>query len=85
MRVHKILVGRKYNAVFAGGELEQLLCATTTAAHLGHTERCAWCEEIPAVAAMKLSLCGRCRKVAYCSEQCQKAHWPGHKKFCKKG
>jgi hypothetical protein len=85
MRMHKKIVGRVYNPLHPGGELEQLLCVTTTAGHVGHTERCGWCEEIPAHAAFKLSLCGRCRRVAYCSEQCQKAHWKGHKKFCKKG
>jgi hypothetical protein len=46
--------------------------------------RCAFCEESPERAAMKLSLCGRCRKVSYCSVGCQKAHWPVHKRMCKK-
>jgi hypothetical protein len=45
---------------------------------------CAFCEESPEHAAMKLSLCGRCRKVSYCSVGCQKAHWPVHKRMCKK-
>ena len=29
-------------------------------------------------------LCGRCKQVQYCSRECQKAHWPTHKKTCKK-
>ena len=28
------------------------------------------------------SLCGRCRKVHYCSRECQTADWPNHKKSC---
>ena len=27
-------------------------------------------------------LCGRCRQVSYCSQQCQKQHWKRHKKQC---
>ena len=28
------------------------------------------------------SLCGRCKKVAYCDRDCQKTHWTAHKAFC---
>ncbi|RHY39028.1 hypothetical protein DYB38_002092 [Aphanomyces astaci] len=31
----------------------------------------------------KLLLCGRCRHAAYCSRDCQKAAWKGHKGQCK--
>eukprot|EP01053_Blabericola_migrator_P003528 Blabericola_migrator_1__3527@NODE_2046_length_3372_cov_29_044478_g1298_i0_p2_GENE_NODE_2046_length_3372_cov_29_044478_g1298_i0NODE_2046_length_3372_cov_29_044478_g1298_i0_p2_ORF_typecomplete_len252_score48_65zfMYND/PF01753_18/1_8e04zfMYND/PF01753_18/7_9e11DUF3846/PF12957_7/0_0039DUF2202/PF09968_9/0_029COMPASSShg1/PF05205_12/0_11DUF1340/PF07067_11/0_12HBS1_N/PF08938_10/3_4HBS1_N/PF08938_10/59Rhodanese_C/PF12368_8/5_1e03Rhodanese_C/PF12368_8/0_39zfC6H2/PF15801_5/4_2_NODE_2046_length_3372_cov_29_04 len=31
---------------------------------------------------VKLSLCGRCRKVAYCCAECQKADWQYHKRLC---
>jgi len=27
--------------------------------------------------------CSRCKRVAYCSKECQKAHWKTHKPFCK--
>ena len=30
------------------------------------------------------SLCSRCKKVAYCSKDCQKSHWKQHKKECAK-
>jgi len=26
--------------------------------------------------------CGRCKSVAYCNRDCQKAHWKGHKRDC---
>ena len=28
-------------------------------------------------------LCGRCRQVSYCSQECQKQHWKRHKKQCR--
>ncbi|CAI5510052.1 unnamed protein product [Closterium sp. Naga37s-1] len=31
---------------------------------------------------VKLKSCGGCGKVAYCSRDCQKAHWPSHKLTC---
>jgi tetratricopeptide (TPR) repeat protein len=34
--------------------------------------------------ATTLSTCGRCMKTRYCGRECQKKHWPTHKKFCKK-
>ncbi|KAG2501759.1 hypothetical protein HYH03_000259 [Edaphochlamys debaryana] len=30
-----------------------------------------------------LSRCGRCRRVFYCSPQCQRKHWPSHKPACR--
>jgi len=32
----------------------------------------------------RLMKCSRCRLAAYCSKECQKAHWPKHKVFCVK-
>ncbi len=29
-------------------------------------------------------VCFKCKKVYYCSKECQVAHWPIHKKVCKK-
>lgn len=30
----------------------------------------------------KFKFCKRCRIVAYCGKECQKAHWKRHKKYC---
>lgn len=32
-----------------------------------------------------LKKCGRCRRVGYCSVECQKAAWPTHKSVCEQG
>ncbi|KAJ7228070.1 hypothetical protein C8J57DRAFT_1534642 [Mycena rebaudengoi] len=33
---------------------------------------------------VELRKCGRCQSVRYCSQECQKKHWPTHKKNCSK-
>lgn len=33
----------------------------------------------------KKNRCGACQKVYYCNTDCQKCHWPDHKKDCVKG
>jgi hypothetical protein len=45
---------------------------------------CAHCKVVGELGAMKC--CGRCRRVHYCSVECQKLHWKsgGHKKVCGK-
>jgi hypothetical protein len=30
----------------------------------------------------KHPLCGKCKQVYYCDEECQKRHWPAHRKDC---
>lgn len=44
---------------------------------------CAGCGKLPE-AGTSLKQCGRCSSVAYCSKECQAAHWPAHKPACKK-
>ena len=29
-----------------------------------------------------LLFCGRCKKTKYCDKNCQRTHWPQHKKSC---
>ncbi|KAJ7161895.1 hypothetical protein C8R43DRAFT_316048 [Mycena crocata] len=31
---------------------------------------------------LQLRRCGKCKGVSYCSQECQKAHWPKHKLSC---
>lgn len=44
-----------------------------------HLPVCANCLK----AEVKLKVCGSCKKVNYCSAQCQKSHWKKHKPTCK--
>ena len=30
----------------------------------------------------KMLRCSRCKSVYYCNTECQRAHWPSHKKIC---
>jgi hypothetical protein len=59
-------------------------CHSTVTAAPYDTTICAYCEESPLRAALKLSLCGRCRQAAYCGSACQKAHWKAHRSRCPK-
>ena len=47
---------------------------------------CALCgkTESELAAGEKLRKCGGCGVVRYCSGECQKAAWPGHKKECRR-
>jgi hypothetical protein len=31
---------------------------------------------------VKMSKCGRCKRAAYCSKECQRDHWKIHKLDC---
>ncbi|GMI03851.1 hypothetical protein TrLO_g11401 [Triparma laevis f. longispina] len=44
--------------------------------------RCSECNKIPYGG--KLKGCSACKMVSYCDAECQKAHWPVHRKDCKK-
>ncbi|CAI5496830.1 unnamed protein product [Closterium sp. Naga37s-1] len=44
---------------------------------------CSWAQCVGVEGAgLQLKLCSRCGKAAYCSRECQKAHWPLHKITC---
>ena len=40
------------------------------------------CENCEQEIADRIQLCSGCKKVAYCNNHCQKAHWKQHKKTC---
>ena len=81
LRMHLLLRGRDMREEV----LDEVVCRChEKVPSLRSTEVCAFCEESPVRAAFTLSRCGRCKQVAYCSVECQKAHWKVHKKSCKK-
>ena len=41
---------------------------------------CYYCRE--SFERKKLMLCVQCKNSQYCSKECQRAHWPTHRKFC---
>ena len=43
-----------------------------------------WSHGVEATAKEKFRYCGRCKIVAYCSEECKNAHWPDHRLTCKR-
>jgi len=46
-------------------------------------DACAHCHKPAAKTAKERLLCGKCLQAAYCSQECQKAHWKaGHKVEC---
>ena len=45
---------------------------------------CGACGKEAAEGGGKLKTCANCQGIAYCSAGCQAAHWPQHKRFCKK-
>lgn len=57
----------------------QILQAEAHSTSQAATGKCASCKHTPE----KLRICKQCRLVGYCNEDCQKAHWKVHKKFCK--
>lgn len=52
--------------------------STNTTEQLLTEKSCANCAKKSCI-----NLCGRCKKVYYCSADCQKAHWNVHKRCCK--
>jgi hypothetical protein len=85
IRSQRILHGRhkpcEVEALFrvANDYIGGLSSATSLAVTL-EENCCAYCEKSPERAAMTLSRCGACKKVAYC----QKEQWKAHKAQCNK-
>eukprot|EP01033_Poteriospumella_lacustris_P014152 gene14152-10105_t len=64
--------------------LSEMLLVMSQWQPLASLTQCALCEECPAITpSVTLRRCTKCKKVAYCSVGCQKAHWKVHKKSCK--
>lgn len=45
---------------------------------IAKNKSCAYCSKLHCN-----RLCGRCKKIYYCSPECQKSHWKTHKHVCK--
>ena len=64
--------------------LREVLSAIPQVQQFASLSHCAFCEECPTnTPSVALRRCTKCKKVAYCSVGCQKAHWKVHKKSCK--
>lgn len=50
--------------------------------YLGRRDRCNVCGVVRTDHSM-LKCCGRCKRVYYCSKECQTRHWPEHKCMCR--
>jgi len=50
---------------------------------LGLGPKCNKCGKSPGNETEKLQFCGACKKVEYCSKDCQKKDWKDHKTACK--
>eukprot|EP00747_Dinoflagellata_sp_TGD_P017494 gnl/TRDRNA2_/TRDRNA2_125855_c0_seq2.p1 gnl/TRDRNA2_/TRDRNA2_125855_c0~~gnl/TRDRNA2_/TRDRNA2_125855_c0_seq2.p1 ORF type:complete len:432 (-),score=61.01 gnl/TRDRNA2_/TRDRNA2_125855_c0_seq2:15-1310(-) len=59
-----------------GSPREQLPCISGIVRELQSVGPCMVC------GAASVLKCSRCSKVIYCSSDCQRVHWPGHKMFC---
>jgi hypothetical protein len=85
VRMFLILHGRECRDCLTDEWLKGILCKAQHGQQAPALNTCAFCDESPACAAMKLSRCAGCKCVAYCSKGCQKAHWPVHRQHCKTG
>ena len=76
----------KTNMEYGGAETQKLfdqVAALPPSASIQRADKftCDYCSKS---STEKLNICSRCRNVAYCNAECQKAAWAGHKKVCKR-
>lgn len=65
------------------GKMEELVeRADRGAAYPGDTTMCHGCVKTRECFFQPLKKCGRCGQAAYHSRECQKQHWPRHKRVC---
>lgn len=80
--VHLVVMAHCCRKPSCQGETQAWL-KTVRKKPLGSHHRCAQCGASDADADSKFLACGLCLMVNYCSEACQRAHWPSHRHFCK--
>ena len=83
LRMYALLNAREKRFVLGDKHTAELI-KKLPQPEVANTHHCAFCHERPDKVAIKLSQCGACKQVVYCSRGCQKAHWPVHKQQCKK-
>ena len=83
LRMYALLYGREKRFVMGDKHTAELILKLPRA-EVANLHHCAFCLERPAEVAIRLSQCGACKQVMYCSRGCQKAHWPVHKQQCRK-
>jgi hypothetical protein len=83
VRMYLILHGRECSNRPTDAWLTRMLDATKSNQQEPAFNACAFCDESPAGAAVKLSRCAGCKCVVYCSKGCQTAHWLVHQQHCK--
>ncbi len=82
--IGKWLADERADSSFTGDQqacerLEQALTSYGKSVEGVLISRCAFCSKSAEV----LKRCGRCKKVKYCSVDCQKEDWDSHKNRCK--
>jgi MYND finger len=69
----------KDTILFSGSDSDGIASLNTSSGTASlHTCAMEGCTET----GIKLKMCSGCKLVAYCSKECQKAHWPEHGKIC---
>jgi hypothetical protein len=58
---------------------EKVAATPTISSNRAEVYTCYYCKD---TSTEKLSMCGRCKKVSYCSKECQRAAWQAHKTLC---